>query len=122
MSEIFHNPNLEKKKKKDSLDRGEDITPKESFTIDDLKEVKAPASFPTKTERVTAYASVRINNHIKNKAEALSFLGISTSQKDAIDTALDFYIQSLPEEDKARIKYQIEALEERDVNNYNKKM
>lgn len=63
-----------------------------------------------KADRVTFYANVRINNHIKNKAEALSSIGLFKSQKDAISDALDYYIDSLPAEDKRRYKLQLETL------------
>ena len=75
----------------------------------------------SKKERVTFYANVRINNHIKNKAEALSAIGLYKSQKEAIDEALDYLINSLPNEDKRRLKFQIETLEDRDVRMKGKK-
>ena len=70
---------------------------------------------------VTFYANVRINNHIKNKAEALSSIGLFKSQKDAISDALDYFIDSLPADDKRRYKLQLETLEERDVRIRNNK-
>lgn len=116
---LIDNPNLKKNKHKhDPLDRGEDIKPKQTFSIDDLGDSKNEKKTPklnVKTDSVTVYTSVRVNNHIKNKAEALSSIGLASSQKDAIDIALDNYIQSLSEEDRTRLKFQIETLEERDV-------
>lgn len=116
---LIDNPNLKKNKhKQDPLDRGEDIKPKQTFSIDDLgnsKNEKKTPKLNVKTDSVTVYTSVRVNNHIKNKAEALSSIGLASSQKDAIDIALDNYIQSLSEEDRTRLKFQIETLEERDV-------
>ena len=75
----------------------------------------------SKTDRITFYANVRIDNHIKNKAEALSAIGLYKSQKEAIDEALDYLINSLPNEDKRRLKFQLETLEERDVRMKSKK-
>lgn len=125
MSNLLNNPNL----KKDPLDRGEDIKPKHVFTADDLKINKIEASAKESAEvskeseqddsvvpdRVTFYANVRINNHIKNKAEALSAIGLYKSQKDVIEGAIDYLIDSLSSDDKRRLKFQIETLEERDV-------
>lgn len=122
MSRLLNNPNL--KRKKDPLDRGEAIEPKKKFTVEDLNEnTKAPGSIEQGNEtnqnqdsnRITFYANVRIDNHIKNKAEALSAIGLYKTQKEAIDKALDYLITSLPSEDKRRLKFQIETLEERDV-------
>jgi len=122
MSRLLNNPNL--KRKKDPLDRGEAIEPEKKFTVEDLNEnTKAPGSIEQGNEtnqnqdsnRITFYANVRIDNHIKNKAEALSAIGLYKTQKEAIDKALDYLITSLPSEDKRRLKFQIETLEERDV-------
>lgn len=114
MSSLLNNPNL--KKRKDPLDRGNDISPQKTFTLDDLKEIndKLPTN-DNNGKRITFYSNVRINNHIKNKTEALSSIGLYKSQKEAIDEALDYLIDSLPSEDKRRLKFQIETLEERDV-------
>lgn len=122
MSRLLNNPNL--KRKKDPLDRGEAIEPEKKFTVEDLNEnTKTPGSIEQGNEtnqnqdsnRITFYANVRIDNHIKNKAEALSAIGLYKTQKEAIDKALDYLITSLPSEDKRRLKFQIETLEERDV-------
>lgn len=122
MSRLLNNPNL--KRKKDPLDRGEAIEPEKKFTVEDLNEnTKTSESMEQENEtnpnqdsnRITFYANVRIDNHIKNKAEALSAIGLYKTQKEAIDEALDYLINSLPSEDKRRLKFQIETLEERDV-------
>lgn len=117
MSGLLNNPNLKKQVKTDPLDRGQDIKPKNTFTTDDLKNNKVK---PLKLEKsvadsVTFYANVRINNHIKNKAEALSGIGLYKSQKDAIDNALDYLIDSLDAEDKRKFTFQLDILESRDA-------
>lgn len=117
LSSLLNNPNLNSKKV-DPLDRGKDIKPQNTFSVDDLE---TPDLHQTKTDRVTFYANVRINNHIKNKAEALSSIGLFKSQKDAISDALNYFIDSLPIEDKRRYKLQLETLEERDVRIRNNK-
>lgn len=125
MGKLLNNPNL--KKSKDPLDRGKAIVPEKEFTIEDLNSEdknmtkSENLNSDSKTDRITFYANVRINNHIKNKAEALSAIGLYKSQKEAIDEALDYLINSLPNEDKRRLKFQIETLEERDVRMKNKK-
>ncbi|MDO7803268.1 DUF5388 domain-containing protein (plasmid) [Pediococcus pentosaceus] len=117
MSGLLNNPNLKKQPKTDPLDRGQDIKPKNTFTTDDLKSNNGKPSKPGKsvTDSVTFYANVRINNHIKNKAEALSGIGLYKSQKDAIDNALDYLIDSLDAEDKRKFTFQLDILESRDA-------
>ena len=82
---------------------------------------KMDSELPKNKDQVTFYANVRIDNHIKNKAEALAAIGLYKSQKEAIDEALDYLINSLPNEDKRRLKFQLETLEERDVRMKSKK-
>jgi len=118
LSNLLNNPNL--KKNKDPLDRGNDIVPQNTFKVSDLEESNPSDSIDlsaidSKTDRITFYANVRINNHIKNKAEALSSIGMYKSQKEAIEEALDYLIDSLPSEEKRKLKFQIDTLEERDI-------
>jgi Arc/MetJ-type ribon-helix-helix transcriptional regulator len=117
MSGLLNNPNLKKQPKTDPLDRGQDIKPKNTFTTDDLKSNNGKPSKLGKSvaDSVTFYANVRINNHIKNKAEALSGIGLYKSQKDAIDNALDYLIDSLDAEDKRKFTFQLDILESRDT-------
>jgi hypothetical protein len=96
------------------IDRGHDIKPEEKFTLDDINKAGTGSS-KASVDRVTFYANVRINNHIKNKLEALSTVGFAKSQKEALSDALDYYIDSLPAESKRKLKIQIATLEERDV-------
>lgn len=121
------------RKKRNSLDRGHDIKPATSFSMDSLedtpkKEAKEETKEATtqvapevvapdtkKIDRVTFYANVRINNHIKNKLEALTNIGLAKSQKDALDRALEYYVDSLPDETKRKFNIQVATLEERDV-------
>lgn len=126
MGKLLNNPNL--KSKKDPLDRGKSIEPQKKFTVDELNNINSKPdnkesnyTEENKSNRITFYANVRINNHIKNKAEALSAIGLYKSQKEAIDEALDYLINSLPNEDKRRLKFQIETLEDRDVRMKGKK-
>lgn len=102
---------LVRSNKSKKINRGHDIKPKETFDINSI----GTKTDQSKTDRVTFYANVRINNHIKNKLEALSTIGIAKSQKEALESALDYYIESLPEEYKRKLKIQVATLEDRDV-------
>ncbi len=83
--------------------------------MDEIESAKDKKNSQNKVDSVTFYANVRINNHIKNKLEALSTIGLASSQKDALENALDYYVQSLPDVHKRKFKIQLETLEERDV-------
>lgn len=101
------------RKKQNSLERGDRIEPANSMSIKDLDNSSDQSS--SKIESVTYYANVRINNHIKNKAEALSIIGIAKSQKDAIDRALDSFVDQLSDDEKRSYKNQLATLEAKDV-------
>ena len=58
-----------------------------------------------KKDQATFYANVRIDSHIKNKAEVLAAIGLYKTQKEAIDEALDYLINSFPSEDESRLKF-----------------
>lgn len=106
---LTNNPNRDKKSK--LIDRGNAITPQNSVN---MNEVLLNDKDNKTIDSVTFYANVRINNHIKNKIQALSILGLANSQKDAIETAVNYYIDSLPPETIRKFKTQVEVLEERD--------
>ena len=114
--------NLNKSKK---IDRGHDIKPETTFSLDSLNQdskANNEAQTPTKNvDRVTFYANIRINNHIKNKLEALAMLGIAKSQKQAVEIALDYYLDSLSDEQRRRYDVAVKTLEDRDVLQKSKK-
>ncbi|WP_283599749.1 DUF5388 domain-containing protein [Ligilactobacillus aviarius] len=111
--------------KSPKIDRGHAIKPENKFSLDDLNQndkVNNEAQTPTKNvDRVTFYANIRINNHIKNKLEALAMLGIAKSQKQAVEIALDYYLDSLSDEQKRRYDVAVKTLEDRDVLQKSKK-
>lgn len=103
------------------IDRGHDIKPENTFSLNELEEKqpqkKKESQSPKNNvvERVTFYANIRINNHIKNKLEALTMLGLAKSQKQAVEIALDYYLNSLPDDFKRKYKIAVKTLEDRDV-------
>ena len=107
--------------KSKKIDRGHDIKPENTFSLNELEEKQPQENKKPQTpkknvvERVTFYANIRINNHIKNKLEALTMLGLAKSQKQAVETALDYYLNSLPDDFKRKYKIAVKTLEDRDV-------
>ena len=107
--------------KSKKIDRGHDIKPENTFSLNELEEKQLQENKKPQTpkknvvERVTFYANIRINNHIKNKLEALTMLGLAKSQKQAVEIALDYYLDSLPDDFKRKYKIAVKTLEDRDV-------
>ena len=97
-----------------SLDRGKNITPNESFTQDDLKKASKKEQI-TKTESVTYYANIRINNHIRNQLQSLSLMGLAKSQKGALELLINEYVNGMPEELRREYELNYKTLEDRDV-------
>lgn len=96
------------RKKNKTINRGHDIKPESTFSLENNLEKK-------KVDRVTFYANLRINNHLRNKLEAISTIGISKTNKQSLEIALDYYIDSLPDEQKKKLELIINTLEEKDV-------
>lgn len=96
-----------------SLDRGKNIRPNETFTQDDLKKSKKEQI--TKTESVTYYANIRINNHIRNQLQSLSLMGLAKSQKGALELLINEYVNGMPEELRREYELNYKTLEDRDV-------
>ncbi|MFT8744152.1 MAG: DUF5388 domain-containing protein [Lentilactobacillus hilgardii] len=107
---------VQSNRKKKSLDRGAPIKPEHIVSFDDVETIenrKESSNFVP--DRVTQYANVRIDNHIRNKLEGLVSLGLAKSQKEAVNNAVEYYISSLDTEDRRAFKTVIETLEGRDV-------
>ena len=97
-----------------SLDRGKNIRPNETFTQDDLKKESKKEKI-TKTESVTYYANIRINNHIRNQLQSLSLMGLAKSQKGALELLINEYVNGMPEELRREYELNYKTLEDRDV-------
>lgn len=97
-----------------SLDRGKNIRPNETFTQDDLKKESKKEQI-TKTESVTYYANIRINNHIRNQLQSLSLMGLAKSQKGALELLINEYVNGMPEELRREYDLNYKTLEDRDV-------
>lgn len=97
-----------------SLDRGKNIRPNETFTQDDLKKESKKEQI-TKTESVTYYANIRINNHIRNQLQSLSLMGLAKSQKGALELLINEYVNGMPEELRRVYELNYKTLEDRDV-------
>ncbi len=116
---LINNPN-----KKDPLDRGREIKPQEEFTVEDLKQSKQEennSQAKSNVDRVTFYSNVRIDNHIKNRLEAIATIGISTSQRNSLEKALDVFLDSLSVGDRKAVDVVTDTLEQRDVRQKSKK-
>ena len=100
--------------KGNSLDRGKNIRPNETFTQDDLKKESKKEQI-TKTESVTYYANIRINNHIRNQLQSLSLMGLAKSQKGALELLINEYVNGMPEELRREYELNYKTLEDRDV-------
>mgnify|MGYP003506252769 FL=1 len=97
-----------------SLERGKNIRPNETFTQDDLKKESKKEQI-TKTESVTYYANIRINNHIRNQLQSLSLMGLAKSQKGALELLINEYVNGMPEELRREYELNYKTLEDRDV-------
>ena len=97
-----------------SQKKKKNIRPNETFTQDDLKKESKKEQI-TKTESVTYYANIRINNHIRNQLQSLSLMGLAKSQKGALELLINEYVNGMPEELRREYELNYKTLEDRDV-------
>ena len=92
------------------------IKPDKQAEISDFsnsnKGIKTPQN---QVASVTFDTNLKINNHIRNKLQAMAVLGYSDNQKAAIEVALSVYIESLTSDERKELEFQIDSLEKRDV-------
>ncbi|WP_353485812.1 DUF5388 domain-containing protein [Apilactobacillus xinyiensis] len=102
-----------------------DIKPKNQASINDFNkkaDTKKDKNNP-KNKNVTSVTfntNLKINNHIRNKLQAIALTGLAENQKDAIEIALAAYLESLTKNEREAINLQANTLEARDVSKKNK--
>lgn len=108
-------------RKNNRIDRGKPIKPKNEVTLKDIQNIEGPNPNTSstqdlkKTTTVTKYANVRVDNHIRNKLEALISLGIGNSQKQIVNDAVNFLVDNLSKDDQRLFKTVFDTLEAKDV-------
>lgn len=63
---------------------------------------------------VTTHASIRVDNHTRNRLTALLNIGLGTSQKEIIDVLVNEKVDSLAGDDKKRFNDMYSILEKKD--------
>ncbi|MCK8607242.1 DUF5388 domain-containing protein [Apilactobacillus ozensis] len=103
-----------------------DIKPKNQASIEDFnkkqstKEKQDINKNDKNVTSVTFNTNLKINNHIRNKLQAMALTGLAENQKDAIEIALAAYMESLTKNEREAVDLQANTLEARDVSKKNK--
>lgn len=106
---LSHNPNRDKFK------------PQKSAKASDFDKNSNSKQEDNSVTSVTFDTNLRINNHSRNRLQAMVLSGNAESQKDAINIALASYFEGLTNDQKKTIDTFTESLEKRDVRVKNKK-
>lgn len=91
----------------------QDLQPAKTASVSDFDKIHIKKS--PKNESVTFATSIRIDNHIRNKLVALSTLGYTGSQKDAIELLFENFRDELDQDSRKELDMQIKTLEKRDA-------
>lgn len=117
MSELLHNPKIDDKS---IIPRKKPLAPKASLSISDLSASLSKDAEPKKVSKVTYDTTIRMNNHIKNFIKAMTILGMTRNQQEALETLERTYLESLSDAEQKTLTSIIETLEAKDARFYGK--
>lgn len=114
MSGLINNPNK-------IIERKPILKPANEFTMADLNTPEKPVK-KAEVKSVTYSSSVRMDNHIKNQLQAMTLIGVASTQQDAIDRMLVEWRNHADEDTLKMFDLQVSMLEKKDALQYaNKK-
>lgn len=91
------------------IDRGNPITPKETFKISETKEIENTKPYTPKP------ASMKIDSELRDKINSLSLIGIGENQKEVVDRALTILVDSLTDDQKRTYENQLNVFRKRTI-------
>jgi hypothetical protein len=122
MSLLKHNDNNDDgKNKKPLLTRGAKIEVNNTVKRNDIQASTDKNDDPQVKSTITEPMNVRVDNHIRNKIAALITLGHGDSQKDMVDTVVNYYLETLDSDELKRFDDLIAIYEAKDFARYQKK-
>lgn len=119
MSLLKHND--DGKNKKPLLTRGAKIEVNNTVKRNDIQASTDKNDDPQVKSTITEPMNVRVDNHIRNKIAALITLGHGDSQKDMVDTVVNYYLETLDSDELKRFEDLIAIYEAKDFARYQKK-
>lgn len=124
MPGLVNNPNVKPK----TVPRKPEYRPENPLTNKDIDDMKLKDKKITESDNsavgvdsVTYSSSIRIDNHIKNKLQAMAIVGFSDSQKDAIELLITNWRETLTPEQLRTLDSQTATLERKDLIRKSKK-
>ncbi len=105
--------------KRSTLDRGEAIKPKTTFSLDAAATTTEKVVKP-KVDYKPRDTSMKIDTDIRDQINALSLIGVGETQKEVIQIALSDLIDNLPEEQRRAYDNQYETFREKTIRKFNK--
>lgn len=92
------------------IDRGPAIEVKNKISLNDVKTTEEEQKLP----QVTLPVNIRVDNHIKNKLQALISLGYFDTYKGFVEASIDEYLNNLDDDENRKIEYIVNKLELKD--------
>lgn len=100
--------------RKKKFDRGPDIQPQKSFTIE---------SKPQEEEKITYEpqpTTIKIDTKIRDQINALTLIGIADTQREVLESLIDQCLDGMTPDEKRKFEIQYQVLEDKTIKTLNK--
>lgn len=108
-------------KKNRVIPRGSEIKPKTEFSMNELDKA-ANSNDDVKIEYVPTATSIKVDTKVRDIINALSLIGYGENQKNVIEQALEYVIDSMSAEQKRSFENQYQVLENKTINSIKKQL
>lgn len=102
--------------RKKRLDRGEDISPVETFSMDKKIEDET-----IEKEYKPIPTTLKINSQIRDQINTLSLIGYGNTQKEVIEKAIQVILDNMTKDERQKFENQYKIIEEKTIKNLEKK-
>ncbi|EST89911.1 hypothetical protein T233_01017 [Vagococcus lutrae LBD1] len=108
-----------KNKKKKLINRGPDIQPKQTFTMDQLekpvqaKKEEAKEAVVLEPEYIPKPTTLKIDTRIRDQINALSLIGYGDTQKEALELLINNVLESMTVDERRKFDVQYGVLEDK---------
>lgn len=106
-------------KKTRVIPRGSNIKPQNEFSMNDLDSNKTSTE-KNIVEYIPAPTSIKVDTKIRDIINALSLIGYGDTQKNVVEQALDYVVDSMSAERKRSFENQYQVLENKTINSLKK--
>lgn len=99
---------LVRSNKAKSLNRGPNIVPKETFSLDNIVQPKNNSYTPKPT-------TLKIDTKIRDQINTLSLIGYADTQREVVEKALESILENMDIDERRKFDIQYQVLEDKTI-------